>query len=102
MGNEHVSELRATDIPSVVSGLRALNVDAAIGLPEELFLYVSSITPLVNVDLLIKDDRGRALLTWRDDSYYGPDWHVPGGIFGSRKRSWTASKPLPGSNSGQP
>ena len=50
------------------------------GLPEELFLFVSSITPLVNVDLLIQDDAGQTLLTWREDDFYGPGWHVPGGV----------------------
>jgi colanic acid biosynthesis protein WcaH len=49
-------------------------------LPEEVFLFVSGITPLVNVDLLIKDDQRRTLLTWRDDGYYPAGWHVPGGI----------------------
>jgi ADP-ribose pyrophosphatase YjhB (NUDIX family) len=49
-------------------------------LPEELFLFVSTITPLVNVDLLIKDERDRTLLTWRDDAFYGAGWHLPGGI----------------------
>jgi ADP-ribose pyrophosphatase YjhB (NUDIX family) len=53
---------------------------AEVGLPEEVFLFVSRISPLVNVDLLIQDDRRRTLLTWRDDRFYGPGWHVPGGI----------------------
>jgi ADP-ribose pyrophosphatase YjhB (NUDIX family) len=52
----------------------------ADGLPEELFLFVSRITPLINVDLLIKDDAGRTLLTWRSDRFYGSGWHIPGGI----------------------
>jgi ADP-ribose pyrophosphatase YjhB (NUDIX family) len=52
----------------------------ADGLPEELFLFVSRITPLINVDLLIRDDTKRTLLTWRSDRFYGPGWHVPGGI----------------------
>jgi len=52
----------------------------AFGLPEEVFLFISRLTPLINVDLLIKDDRGRTLLTWRSDRFYGPGWHVPGGI----------------------
>ncbi|MFC1957446.1 NUDIX domain-containing protein [Chloroflexota bacterium] len=52
----------------------------AVGLPEELFLYISRMTPLVNVDLLIKDEKGRTLLSWRDDEYAGKGWHVPGGI----------------------
>ena len=49
-------------------------------LPEEVFLFISRISPLVNVDLLIQDDRGRTLLTWRSDRFFGPGWHVPGGI----------------------
>jgi ADP-ribose pyrophosphatase YjhB (NUDIX family) len=54
--------------------------DPRRGLPAELFRFVSRLTPLVNVDLLIQDDRSRTLLTWRDDEFYGPGWHVPGGI----------------------
>jgi ADP-ribose pyrophosphatase YjhB (NUDIX family) len=50
------------------------------GLPEELFLYISKTTPLINVDLLIKDEHGRTLLSWRDERYTGIGWHVPGGI----------------------
>lgn len=50
------------------------------GLPEDVFLFVSRMSPLVNVDLLIQDELGRTLLTWRDDSYFGAGWHVPGGI----------------------
>lgn len=51
-----------------------------IGLPDEIFYFISRITPLVNVDLLIKDERGRTLLSWRDDRHTGKGWHVPGGI----------------------
>ena len=57
------------------------------GLPEELFLFVSSLTPLVNVDLLIQDERNRTLLTWRDDAFYGAGWHVPGGIIRYQERA---------------
>lgn len=36
---------------------------------------------MVNVDLLIKNvSSNETLLTWREDEYYGPGWHVPGGI----------------------
>jgi ADP-ribose pyrophosphatase YjhB (NUDIX family) len=50
------------------------------GLPDDVFYYVSRVTPLVNVDLLIKDEEGRVLLSWRDDQYVGKGWHIPGGI----------------------
>ena len=50
------------------------------GLPRDVFEFISCHTPLVNVDLLIKNCSGHTLLTWRDDEYYGPGWHIPGGI----------------------
>ncbi len=50
------------------------------GLPEQIFLFVSQLTPMVNVDLLIKDEHDRILLSWRDDEYTGTGWHIPGGI----------------------
>jgi colanic acid biosynthesis protein WcaH len=53
--------------------------DPSSGLPEDAFLFVSRLTPLVNVDLLIQDETGRTLLSWRDDRH-GRAWHVPGGI----------------------
>ena len=52
----------------------------SLGLPEELFIFISRITPMVNVDLLIKDENKRVLLAWRDDPFAGTGWHVPGGI----------------------
>jgi colanic acid biosynthesis protein WcaH len=61
--------------------------DARRGLPENVFRFVSRITPLINVDLLIKDDGSRTLLTWRDDEFYGPGWHVPGGIIRYKERA---------------
>lgn len=54
--------------------------DPSAGLPDEVFFYISRTTPLVNVDLLIKDENGRTLLSWRNDQYSGIGWHVPGGI----------------------
>ena len=65
---------------NLVQELQAITGDPTQGLPEDLFLYASQITPLVNVDLLIKDEVNGVLLTWRDDDYYGAGWHVPGGI----------------------
>lgn len=54
--------------------------DPSKGLSDEIFYFVSQVTPLVNVDLLIKDEDDRTLLAWRDDKYSGTGWHIPGGI----------------------
>jgi ADP-ribose pyrophosphatase YjhB (NUDIX family) len=54
--------------------------DPGVGVPYELFLFISRLVPMVNVDLLISDDGGRLLLTWRDDDIHGTGWHVPGGM----------------------
>ena len=54
--------------------------NAKEGLPIDVFYFVSQLTPLINVDLLIKNKKGQVLLTWRDDRFYGPAWHIPGGI----------------------
>jgi colanic acid biosynthesis protein WcaH len=68
------------DLRSAISTLESVIADPHEGLPSEVFLFVSRVTPLVNVDLLIQDDRGRTLLTWREDEFFGAGWHVPGGI----------------------
>lgn len=60
--------------------------DPRKGLPQEVFLFASGITPMVNVDLLIRNDKEQTLLTWRDDGYYEPGWHVPGGIIRFKER----------------
>lgn len=69
-----------TELPSLISRLEAAAGDPRSGLPTDIFLFVSRLTALVNVDLLIQDEDGRTLLTWRDDEFYGPGWHVPGSI----------------------
>ena len=68
------------NIETAISVLDAAVPDPASGLPDEVFYYLSRTTPLVNVDLLVKDESGRTLLAWRDDPYAGTGWHVPGGI----------------------
>lgn len=56
------------------------NIDATKGIGEDLFLSISQLTPIINVDLFIKNKHDEILLTWRSDEYYGPGWHVPGGV----------------------
>ncbi len=61
--------------------------DPGVGLPEDVFLLLSRLTPMVNVDLLIKDERGRTLLSWRKDPFFQEGgWHVPGGIIRHKER----------------
>ncbi len=54
--------------------------DSRAGLPEALFMLVSRLVPMINVDLLIVNENNEKLLTWRHDNFYGPGWHIPGGI----------------------
>lgn len=68
------------NLSAAIAPLEAAIGDSRQGLPEDVFLFVSRITPLINVDLLIQDDAGRTLLTWRDDEFFGAGWHIPGGI----------------------
>ena len=56
-------------------------MDARAGLGKRLFEAISSLTPSVSVELIVKSaDQKYSLLTWRDDELYGPGWHVPGGV----------------------
>ncbi len=72
-------QTQSAKIEQAVRTLLSANLDARNGLPENLFLLVSALTPIPNVDLLIRDKKGRILLSWRDDPYYGKGWHIPGG-----------------------
>lgn len=49
------------------------------GLPEDLFLFSTTLAPVANVDLFITDTERRILLSWREDEHYGKGWHIPGG-----------------------
>jgi ADP-ribose pyrophosphatase YjhB (NUDIX family) len=74
------------EIREAIAFLEGQVDDRSVGLPEELFLFVSRLTPMVNVDLLIRDEKGRILLAWRDDSFAREGWHVPGGIIRFKER----------------
>ncbi|MEM0465166.1 MAG: NUDIX hydrolase [Candidatus Pacearchaeota archaeon] len=67
------------EIKDAIKFLESCIKDPKVGLPEELFLFLTRTTPMVNVDLLIKDEDNRTLLSWRNDEYYF-GWHIPGGI----------------------
>ena len=68
------------ELSKIIKKLESSVKNPSKGLPEELFLFVSRITPLINVDLLIKNEQNQTLLTWRDNGFWSPGWHVPGGI----------------------
>jgi ADP-ribose pyrophosphatase YjhB (NUDIX family) len=72
-----------SDTQKLANALAVINdflPDSRYGLPDELFYLVSRLTPMINVDLLIVNEQNQKLLTWRDDRFYGPGWHIPGGI----------------------
>jgi ADP-ribose pyrophosphatase YjhB (NUDIX family) len=73
-------QIQVMDFSTTIDSLDTALGDPRQGLPEEVFRFASRITPLINVDLLIQDDDGRTLLTWRDDESFGQGWHIPGGI----------------------
>lgn len=68
------------DLNNTFIKIKKIINDPTKGLPEDVFLFVSEVTPMVNVDLLIKDENNRILLAWRDDEFAGKGWHIPGGI----------------------
>lgn len=49
------------------------------GLPEDVFLMISALIPIANVDLFVMNDKKEILLLWRDDKYFGKGWSIPGG-----------------------
>lgn len=69
-----------SEIKSSIQKIERFVENPEMGLPEEIFEWVSTVTPLVNVDLLIKDKNKGILMIWRDDDICGKGWHIPGGI----------------------
>jgi len=76
-----------TNINSIIQLLLTHVNNPNQGLPQEIFYLISQLTPLINVDLLIKNSGGETLLTWREDEFYGPGWHIPGGIIRYKESS---------------
>jgi ADP-ribose pyrophosphatase YjhB (NUDIX family) len=63
-----------------ILSLESVIDDPSDSLPEDVFLFITRLTPMINVDLLIKNDCNQTLLTWRDDGDNYSGWHIPGGI----------------------
>jgi ADP-ribose pyrophosphatase YjhB (NUDIX family) len=75
--------LSLNDAQKIADAVEVINQclpDSKFGLPDEIFYLVSRLTPMINVDLLIVNERNEKLMTWREDQFYGPGWHIPGGI----------------------
>jgi colanic acid biosynthesis protein WcaH len=75
--------LSQTDMQKISDAVAVINAclpDSKNGLPDDIFYLVSRLTPMINVDLLIVNEQNEKLLTWREDQFYGPGWHIPGGI----------------------
>ena len=68
-----------TEIDRLKQAMQENDISPEKGLGEELFLFASTLMPVVNVDLLVMNERGQILLAWRDDPHCGRGWHVPGG-----------------------
>lgn len=75
----------SADVEKLIEGLNAHIPDAKKGLPQDIFFFVSRLTPMVNVDLFVKNDRKQTLLVFRQDRYYR-GWHVAGGIIRFKER----------------
>ncbi len=77
------------DLSSHFSVILSSIGNARQGLTKPIFLFISQLTPMINVDLLIKNKVGQTLLTWREDEFYGPGWHVPGGVIRFKEHAAT-------------
>ena len=51
-------EARPAELRSCIDAVESRIDDPHRGLPEEVFLFVTRLTPMVNVDLLIRDTSG--------------------------------------------
>ena len=74
-----MGEKVAEAIARLNAAMAAEGIDPRKGLGTELFLFSTTLAPCLTVDLLIRDEKNRLLLAWRDDVYNGQGWHLPGG-----------------------
>ena len=76
----NLSQVEVEKIAQAVALINECLPESRVGLPDDIFYLVSRLTPMINVDLLVVNERNEKLLTWREDQFYGPGWHIPGGI----------------------
>ena len=65
-------------IQTLKNELLAEKIEPEKGLGTELFLFASTLMPVVNVDLIVINKDRQILLSWRDDPHTGKGWHIPG------------------------
>jgi colanic acid biosynthesis protein WcaH len=53
---------------------------------DEQFLHIVDATPLVSIDLIIRNERGEVLLGWRVNRPAQNSWFVPGGRIRKNER----------------
>ncbi len=68
------------------NAMKEEGVDPTKGLPEELFIFSTTLVPIVNIDLFVTNEKKQILLSWRDDIYHGKGWHIPGGCVRLREK----------------
>jgi hypothetical protein len=72
-----------TQLEQILAGI----ADPRRGLPDEVFHFIRRLTPLMNVDLLIRREN-ETLLAWREDEFEN-GWHIMGGIIRYRESPLT-------------
>ena len=74
-----MAELKQSDLESLKNIVTEFEGKLGKQLGTELYHLCSALMPSVNVDVMVRNTSG-ILLCWRHDNFYGPGWHVPGGI----------------------
>lgn len=59
--------------------MRVEDFDHTKGLPEELFIFSTTLVTIVNIDLFVTNEKHRILLTWREDICHGRGWQILSG-----------------------
>lgn len=54
--------------------------NACKDISEDIWLFFTRHAPIINVDLLIKNEKEEILLSWRKDKDFESGWHFPGGV----------------------
>ena len=69
-----------TELKNHIKEIEKYIFDPREGLNDDIFFFIGRHTPFINVDALIQLSTGEIVLTWRNDTYTGKGWHIPGGI----------------------